>query len=169
MKDVDCAYLAGLFDGEGSTLVTFSPSPKLTQKGLKNFPNCRVQFIITITKEQVLTWILNIFGKGRIYHQKSEHHRDMYRFVVHTPPDVKEIVELVKPHSRIKQEQLENLEEAAELILKLRGTGKRVRWTEKAQRDFIVLAKKCRALRGSSGGHKGRPRKSSEVATLQVQ
>jgi hypothetical protein len=169
LKDVDCAYLAGLFDGEGSTLVTFSPSPKPTQKGLKNFPNCRVQFIITNTKEHVLTEILSIYGKGRIYHQKSERHRDMYRFVVHTPPDVKEIVELVKPYARIKLEQLKNLGEAAELILNLRGTSKRVRWTEKAQREFIGLAKKCRALRGSSGGPKGRPRKRSEVATLRVQ
>ncbi len=167
MEDVERAYLAGLFDGEGSTLVSFSRSRKQTQEGLKDFPNCRVQFIITNTEERVLKEIHNIIdGKGSIYRQKREEGKDLYRLVVYTPPEVKEMVELIKPFVRVKAEELRSLGEATDLILKLRGSGTKVRWTENAQQEFIRLAKKSRRLRGSSGKPKGRPRKSREAPAL---
>lgn len=173
MEDVERAYVAGLFDGEGSTEITFSPSPKPsthTQTGFKDYPNCRVQFIITNTEERVLKEIHNIIdGKGRIYCQKRKQGKDLYRLVVYTPPEVKEIVGLIKPFVRVKSEELKNLGEATDLILKLRGSGTKVRWTENAQEEFIRLAKKSRTLRGSSGSPRGRPRKRREVATLRVQ
>jgi hypothetical protein len=108
-----------------------------------------------------------INGIGRRYHRKTEEGRDMYRLVVFTPPRVKEMVELVKPFVRVKAEDLKCLDEAVDKILELRGTGTKVKWTVEAQKEFIELAQKSRALRGSSRKIRGRPRKSPEVPTLE--
>ena len=59
MKDVERAYLAGLFDGEGCASVIYSQNKKMTKKGKRIYSNYGVDLVIAnkdirVLKESVL-------------------------------------------------------------------------------------------------------------------
>jgi len=135
LKDVDRAYLAGLFDGEGCASVA----------------HIRVQFIISNSDNRVLKEIRLLFGKGGTYPKDGS-------FRITKTRDVIEAIELIRPHVRVKKTDLDNLYQASEFILEVRGSRKRHKWTEEEEKEFEKFVETSRALKGPRK-RGGRPRK----------
>ena len=68
MKDNELAYIAGLFDGEGSIHYKRSPEKKKKHKGeghrISN--SMRISMEITMTDKSVLVWLHQILGVGTL-------------------------------------------------------------------------------------------------------
>jgi intein/homing endonuclease len=64
MKDNELAYIAGLFDGEGSIHIKRAPEKKKKHKGrghrISN--SMRISMEITMTDQSVLIWVHEILG-----------------------------------------------------------------------------------------------------------
>ena len=150
MKNVERAYLAGLFDGEGSTSVVYTEYERRGRKRL--YRGFKVQFIISNEDKHVLKEVRLLFGKSGIYPKDGS-------FRISKPRDITEAVELIHPHVRVKRPDLDNLYEAAKFVLKVRGTSERHRWTEKEKNEFLKFEETSKALKGPRGRKGGRPRK----------
>ena len=149
MKDIERAYLAGLFDGEGCVSVVYTQYEKQGRERL--YDSCKVHFAISNMDRSVLRDVRLWIGKGGIYHQKG-----VYSFRTGKPTDIIKIIETIKPYVKIKKQSIENLENAAKFILKVRGSSERHRWTEEEKDEFLKFVETSKALKG--GGKKGRPR-----------
>ena len=60
VPDTDKAYIAGLFDGEGS--IHFKRAPEKTRSGTYNC--MRISMEITMTDKSVLMWVHEVLGVG---------------------------------------------------------------------------------------------------------
>jgi len=150
LKEVDRAYLAGLFDGEGCASVVHSQYRGRGRKRL--YQSYRVQFIISNTDNRVLKEVRLLFGTGGIYPKENS-------FRISKPRDVIEAIELIRPYVRVKKTDLANLYEASEFILEVRGSSERHKWTEEERNEFLKLAETSMALKGGGKKKRGRPRK----------
>lgn len=150
LRDVERAYLAGLFDGEGCASVVYTQYEKQGRERL--YDSCKVHFAISNMDRSVLRDVRLLIGKGGIYRQKG-----VSSFRSGKPTDIIKIIETIKPYVKIKKQSIENLENAAKFILKVRGTSKRHRWTEEEKKKFKKFAEMSKALKGS--GKRGRPRR----------
>jgi hypothetical protein len=68
IPDTDKAYLAGLFDGEGSIYFTRRPEKKRKHKG-KGFRvsnSLRLSMEITMTDQSVVRWVHEVVGCGTV-------------------------------------------------------------------------------------------------------
>ena len=70
MTETEAAYIAGLFDGEGS--ITYKKYPERKKKGNKvNTYNCwRISMEIAMTDQSVLSWLHESLGVGTITPKK---------------------------------------------------------------------------------------------------
>ena len=70
MTEVEAAYIAGLFDGEGT--VTYKKYPERKKKGNKvNTYNCwRISMEIAMTDQSVLIWLHKALGVGTLASKK---------------------------------------------------------------------------------------------------
>jgi|TARA_R110002072_G_scaffold156695_1_gene307221 hypothetical protein len=70
IDEVDKAYIAGLFDGEGS--ITYKKYPERKKKGNKvNTYNCwRISMEIAMTDKSVLNWLHEVLGVGTLASKK---------------------------------------------------------------------------------------------------
>jgi hypothetical protein len=68
MNDVDKAYIAGLFDGEGSINFTRRPEKKKKHKGggYRVSNSMRISMEISMTDRSVLLWLLEVLGVGTL-------------------------------------------------------------------------------------------------------
>ena len=68
MKDNELAYIAGLFDGEGSIHIKRAPEKKKKHKGrghrISN--SMRISMEITMTDQSVLIWVHEVLGCGTL-------------------------------------------------------------------------------------------------------
>ena len=68
MKDNELAYIAGLFDGEGSIHIKRAPEKKKKHKGsghrISN--SMRISMEITMTDQSVLIWVHQVLGVGTL-------------------------------------------------------------------------------------------------------
>jgi len=152
LKDVERAYLAGFFDGEGCAAVIYSQYKKKTKKGEKLYSGFGVHLAISNVDQSVLRDVRLSVGKGGIYHQKN-----VYSFRSTKPTDIIKIIGLIKPYVRVKKQDLKNLEDAAKFVLEVRGAKKRHKWTEEEKKKFLEFVDQSKALKGS--GKRGPPRK----------
>lgn len=152
MKDVERAYLAGLFDGEGSASVIYSHYTRRKRKRL--YDSYKVQLIISNKDIRVLKEIRLLFGKGGIYPANGS-----YDFRISKPTDIIEMIELIKSYIRVRKPDLDNLYTASKFILKVRGSSERHRWTEEEKDEFLKFVETSQALKGPRGRKRGRPRK----------
>ena len=60
MRDTDIAYLAGLFDGEGS--IQYKKKPEKKKSG--TYDCWRISMEISMTDQSVLRWITEVLGCG---------------------------------------------------------------------------------------------------------
>ena len=70
MTDTEAAYIAGLFDGEGT--ITYKKYPERKKKGNKvNTYNCwRISMEIAMTDQSVLIWLHKALGVGTLASKK---------------------------------------------------------------------------------------------------
>ena len=68
MKDTDIAYIAGLFDGEGSINFTRRPEKKKKHKGkgYRISNSMRISMEISMTDQSVLIWLHEVLGVGTL-------------------------------------------------------------------------------------------------------
>ena len=81
MTEVEAAYIAGLFDGEGT--ITYKKYPERKKKGNKvNTYNCwRISMEIAMTDESVLIWLTEVLGCGTLNKKPRKNgHKMQYRW-----------------------------------------------------------------------------------------
>jgi|TARA_R100001480_G_C4590381_1_gene161427 hypothetical protein len=69
IPDTDKAYIAGLFDGEGSIHMKRAPEKKKRHKGKPGYRmsnSLRLSMEITMTDQSVLTWVHEVLGVGTL-------------------------------------------------------------------------------------------------------
>ena len=68
MKETDVAYIAGLFDGEGSINITRRPERKKKHKGkgYRVSNSMRISMEISMTDQSVLIWLHEVLGVGTL-------------------------------------------------------------------------------------------------------
>lgn len=91
--DIEKAYIAGFFDGEGS----FGISPNLSQ----------VMIELTSTNEDILTWICTFFKFGRYSRAKQPRAKQTYRIFITGSEEARTFIESIGPYIKIKKEQVE--------------------------------------------------------------
>ena len=68
IRESDLAYIAGLFDGEGSINITRRPERKKTPKGqgYRVSNSMRISMEISMTDQSVLIWLHEVLGVGTL-------------------------------------------------------------------------------------------------------
>ena len=68
IAETDAAYIAGLFDGEGSIYFTKRPEKKKKHngKGYRISNSQRISMEVTMTEESVIRWLHEILGVGTV-------------------------------------------------------------------------------------------------------
>ena len=68
IADTDLAYIAGLFDGEGSVLFTRKNEKKKKHngKGYRNSNSIRINMEITMTDKSVIYWVHEVLNCGTV-------------------------------------------------------------------------------------------------------
>ena len=68
ISETDVAYIAGLFDGEGSIHIKrgIENKKKHTGKGRRISNSMRISMEITMTDQSVLRWLLEVLGVGTL-------------------------------------------------------------------------------------------------------
>lgn len=138
MLDIDSAYLAGLFDGEGSILVRVR-----TKNNINPCVTCHIE--ISLTDLAPLEWCKAATGRGSIYTLKrasNPNWSQAYRWVV-SNQQINPILESMLPYLKIKKEQ-------AELALKINAF--RTEYRRGHTHDIksqVIMAAKLRSLRTS--------------------
>jgi hypothetical protein len=68
IADTDKAYIAGLFDGEGSVLFTRRNEKKKKHngRGYRNSNSIRINMEITMTDKSVIYWVHEVLGCGTV-------------------------------------------------------------------------------------------------------
>ena len=68
IKNEDAAYIAGLFDGEGSIYFTRRPEKKKKHKGkgYRYSNSMRISMEVTMTDESVVRWVHEVLGCGTV-------------------------------------------------------------------------------------------------------
>ena len=68
IKNEEAAYIAGLFDGEGSIYYTRRPEKKKKHKGrgYRYSNSMRISMEVTMTDESVVRWVHEVLGCGTV-------------------------------------------------------------------------------------------------------
>jgi len=131
-----CAYLAGIVDGEGSIYIgAFSSNPKT------GTPHYQTNIEVNNTDKGLIEWLVNVFGgRNHFYTPKQtpkNSRRPIYRWVA-TGERVTHLCEIMMPYLVIKRRQ-------AEIMLEMRKTFKHT---------------------GAYIGHQGTPTVSKEILEI---
>ena len=81
IEDVDKAYIAGLFDGEGSIHIKRGIEKKKKHKGKPGYRlsnSMRISMEITMTDRSVLMWVYEVLGVGTKQYKWRCTFRDAY-------------------------------------------------------------------------------------------
>lgn len=112
MKPNDAAYIAGLFDGEGT--VTCKSYKRIRHDRAKR-PVHNVFFIrceIALTTSDAVTWVHQTAGYGwyreKKYYNRPAHYKRQWRWACGYRNALKFAKEIV-PHSKIKKQDLQNI------------------------------------------------------------
>lgn len=106
--DIEKAYIAGFFDGEGS----FGINPSLTQ----------VMIEVTNTDEGILDWICTFFKFNRYSRAKQLRSKQTHKIYISGSVEARSFIESIGPYIRVKKEQIEIIREFLNTIpLEYRG------------------------------------------------
>ena len=81
MNEVDAAYIAGLFDGEGT--ITYKKYYERKKKGnkVKRYNCWRISMEIAMTDKSVLVWLTEVLGCGTLNDKPRKNgHKMQYRW-----------------------------------------------------------------------------------------
>lgn len=124
MKQTDIAWLAGLWDGEGSVGVT-----RLSRKDNVH-QVWKIQIQIQMTHEPTIRRTVEIFnelGLSATVHswmEKKAHHKDAYGYMVSRTGYVLAAAQALLPYAVTKQEHWAAAEELCRLRIERQGLGK---------------------------------------------
>jgi hypothetical protein len=102
----ELAYLAGLFDGEGTICIQKDSRPLAKDNGRNWNPIYNVTFRIGMIEEKAIKGFKEFFKVGFIDCEKSYHKfRPMWRYSIRAKDDAKMVIEKICPFLRVKQPQ----------------------------------------------------------------
>jgi len=64
MKDTDIAYIAGLFDGEGS--IQYKQYMRKRSHNKKPYPTWSIRMEMAMTDQSILRWVHEVLGVGTV-------------------------------------------------------------------------------------------------------
>lgn len=137
MKETDLAYIAGIIDGEGCITVSIrSPILKYGEISQVYAPTVSVN----MTDKNIIHWLQNITGEGKVYFQKSRNyrHKDLWTWRLCTRNGTR-LLKQIKPYLKVKRLQAELFMECAEI----RSRSGRNRYKPERQLEIV---KQIRAL-----------------------
>jgi hypothetical protein len=157
LNEIDKAYLAGLFDGEGCISPIWGSKPYFSKKENKNktyhFP--RFQFVITNKNNVLLDLIREKMGNfGNVYRGKDG---TAYDYRITAQKEVLDVVNALIPYVKLKKEPLHISKDALLYQLKRENA----RWTKEDKTFFYYtfMARLEKLL--PSGKKRGRPSRYS--------
>jgi len=117
VSDVDRAYIAGLFDGEGSVYYTRKPEKKKKHKGngYRMSNSMRISMEISMTDQSVLIWLHETVGCGTLTKKPRKGFRkDGTRYLMQwkwrcTFRDAYYVSCLIRPWSHTKLAQIQKI------------------------------------------------------------
>ena len=152
--DIDRAYLAGLFDGEGCISVTIGTRKFFSRKKQKKCIHAwgRIHFAISSKDHLLLELIKRIIGFGNVYRSKKR----IYSYRITDRKQIINIIRILVPFVKLKVESLQLARDATLFLLK---RGNRSRWTREELIFFHDKYVRHSQKIFSSGKRKGRPPK----------
>ena len=106
MDEIDIAYIAGLFDGEGNICIGVH---RVKRERHYILPSHSLQCSISNGNKEVLDWIQEMYGgyvSTSTYSDKKKNWDDCYTWRVHSNSACT-FLSLIQPYLRIKQKQAE--------------------------------------------------------------
>jgi hypothetical protein len=102
----ELAYLAGLFDGEGTICIQKDTRPLAKDNGRNWNPIYNVTFRVGMTHRGAVERFKEFFKVGFIDCEKSYHKfRPMWRYSIRRRDDAKRVIEMIEPYLMVKKEQ----------------------------------------------------------------
>ena len=117
MNDKQVAYIAGLFDGEGSIYFAKRQEKKTAHKGPghRYSNSMRISMEITMTDEPVINWVHKILGVGTVNKKPRKGKRKdgtgylmQYRWRC-TFREAYQVCKLLLPDAKVKAEKIQQL------------------------------------------------------------
>ena len=117
MNDKQVAYIAGLFDGEGSIYFAKRQEKKKAHKGPghRYSNSMRISMEITMTDEPVINWVHKILGVGTVNKKPRKGKRKdgtgylmQYRWPC-TFREAYQVCKLLLPDAKVKAEKIQQL------------------------------------------------------------
>ena len=111
MNDTDIAYIAGLFDGEGSVSYTQYMQKRKGRK--KAYPFWQIRLEVSMTEKSILVWLCEVLGVGTVtpkrYKTKySSHWKKQWRWrCCHR--DAFKVCCLIFPYTYVKLEKIQKI------------------------------------------------------------
>ena len=117
MNDKQAAYIAGLFDGEGSIYFAKRQEKKKAHKGPghRYSNSMRISMEITMTDEPVINWVHKILGVGTVNRKPRKGKRkDGTKYLMQyrrrcTFREAYQVCKLILPDAKVKAEKMQQL------------------------------------------------------------
>ena len=117
IKNEEAAYIAGLFDGEGSVYFTRRPEKKKKHKGrgYRYSNSMRISMEVTMTDESVVRWVHEVLGCGTVVRKPRKGLRkDGTKFLTQyvwrvTYRDAYQVAKLLWPYAQTKVHGIEKI------------------------------------------------------------
>ena len=105
----ELAYLAGLFDGEGTICIQKDNRPLAKDNGRNWNPIYNVTFRVGMIHKEAIERFKAFFKVGFIDYEKSYHKfRPMWRYSIRRRADAKKAIEIIHPYLMVKKAQAFN-------------------------------------------------------------
>ncbi len=101
MENVDLAYVAGIFDGEGCVLIYKVPRHNQKRGGIQH----RLKISIANTNTDLMSWLKENFGGNIVVADRREQYRKFYHWQL-SGVSAAEFIKRLLPYLKIKQQQV---------------------------------------------------------------
>lgn len=104
----EIAYIAGLFDGEGSIMIVRHAGENYMRITKRKTPGYSVSLSLGMIDRQLIEWLKNKLNVGNIHCEKIYHaKRPMYRWYVKNKKGCVHVLNMLMPFLRGKKQQAE--------------------------------------------------------------
>lgn len=138
-SQIQCAYLAGIIDGEGSIYIGRFIGPK------RKSPHYQTNIEISNTAESLITWLYETFGGARSEYTPNQtpknSRKKVYRWSAWSD-QVEHICELIQPYVVIKKREVEIMI-AMRQTFKRNITQKGIQGTAPIPKEILDVRESC--------------------------
>tara|TARA_R100000231_G_scaffold95303_1_gene71488 strand:- start:626 stop:1045 length:420 start_codon:yes stop_codon:yes gene_type:complete len=110
VRESDIAYIAGLFDGEGS--VTYKNYMRRRTKKEKAYPTWNIQLEVSMTEESIIRWLHEVLNVGSVSkrppHKNSMGRKMQWRWRC-SHREAYHVCCLIWPYSHIKLDKIQKI------------------------------------------------------------